>query len=80
MQPFQLAVIEVTPPNPQIAAGTTQQFTATGILTDGTRQDVTSVVTWVSSTPAVATISNATGNQGLATCVLLVGQWVSISN
>ena len=69
MQPFQLAVIEVTPPNPQIAAGTTQQFTATGILTDGTRQDVTSVVTWESSTPAVAAISNAAGNQGLATSV-----------
>ena len=69
MRPFQLTVIEVTPTNPPIAVGTTQQFTATGILTNGTRQDITSIVTWASSAPAVATISNAAGSQGRATGV-----------
>ncbi len=58
----QLLSIAVTPVNPIIALGLTQQFTATGIYTNGPA-NITSAVTWVSSNPTVATISTA----GLAT-------------
>jgi hypothetical protein len=60
-----LVSIEVTPTNPQIALGTSQPFAATGTFTDGTIQDITSEVTWDSSS-ATAQVSNAAGTQGLA--------------
>src|SRR6266516_1554979 len=64
-----LSSIAVTPTNPSIANGTTRQFTATGTFSDSTTQDLTTQVTWSSSSTAVATISNAGGSQGLATSV-----------
>ncbi len=60
-----LASIAVTPANPSIAAGTKQQFAATGTYTDNSTQDLTSQVTWASATTSVATINSA----GLATGV-----------
>jgi hypothetical protein len=62
-----LASIEVTPTNPSTTKGATLQFTATGVYTDNSTQNLTTQVTWASSTTSVATISNATGTQGLAT-------------
>src|SRR6266699_1214736 len=64
-----LSSIAVTPTNPSIANGTTRQFTATGTYSDFTTQDLTTQVTWSSSSTAVSTISNAGGSQGLATSV-----------
>jgi len=64
-----LSSIQVTPTNATIADGTTLQYTATGIFSDGTTQNLTGSVTWASSTSTVATISNATGSKGLATAV-----------
>ncbi len=61
--------IAVTPANPSIAAGTTEQFMATGTYSDGTTQNLTSQVTWASANTSVATISNASGSQGKATAV-----------
>jgi PKD repeat protein len=61
-----LVSIAITPPDPTIALGTTQQFTATGTYSDGTTQDVTNNGHWTSTTAAVATISNSAGKQGLA--------------
>ncbi len=61
-----LVSIVVTPAAVAIAAGTSQQFTATGFFTDTSRQDLTETVAWTSGTPARATISNATGSKGLA--------------
>jgi 6-phosphogluconolactonase (cycloisomerase 2 family) len=61
-----LQSISVTPANPSIPLGNSQQFTATGVYTDGTTQPLTTAVTWSSSSPA-ATISNVAGSQGLAT-------------
>ncbi|RTL13412.1 MAG: hypothetical protein EKK54_00020 [Neisseriaceae bacterium] len=49
------------------ALGVQTQFTATGMYSDGTQQDITSQVTWNSSSTAVATISNATGSNGVLT-------------
>jgi uncharacterized protein YjdB len=65
--PASLVSIQVTPVNPSIARGLTQQFTATGTFTDTTTQDLTASVTWTSSATTVATISNAAGSHGLAT-------------
>jgi uncharacterized protein YjdB len=64
-----LASIDVTPSHPSAALGTTQAFVATGIYTDSSTQDVTNQVTWSSSNPAIATVSNAEGSRGLATTV-----------
>jgi uncharacterized protein YjdB len=59
-----LSSIAVTPVSASIAAGKTQQFTATGTFSDGTTQVLTTGVTWGSSS-ADATISAS----GLATGV-----------
>jgi uncharacterized protein YjdB len=65
--PASLVSIAISPLSPTIALGTTQQFTATGTYTDGSTQNLTSVVTWSSSLSTVAIISNAVGSNGLAT-------------
>jgi len=57
--------IAVTPSNPSVPAGNTQQFTATGTYANGTTANLTSSVTWTSSATGVATINAA----GLATSV-----------
>jgi trimeric autotransporter adhesin len=62
-----LAAIEVSPLSPSISIGTTQQFTATGLYTDGSTTNITSLVAWASSSASVATIGNSSGSQGLAT-------------
>jgi PKD repeat protein len=62
-----LVSIAITPPAPTIPLGATQQFTATGTYSDGSTQGITSVVTWSSSAATVATISNTSGSNGLAT-------------
>ncbi len=67
--PAVLVSIAVTPTNPPIALGTRQQFAATGMFSDLMTQDLTTAVTWQSSAPTVATISNAAGSRGLATSV-----------
>ncbi len=52
-----------------VADGQTKQYTATGIFSDATTQDITTQVTWSSNDVAVATISNVGGDEGLATAV-----------
>jgi trimeric autotransporter adhesin len=64
-----LQSIAVTPANPSVAAGGTEQFTATGSYSDKSTQNITTQVTWASATTSVATISNASGSQGLATAI-----------
>src|SRR6202453_3797165 len=49
-----LVSIAVTPANPSIAKGTTEQFTATGTYSDNSTQNLTSSVTWPSTTGGVA--------------------------
>lgn len=55
--------LSVTPVAPSISAGRNCQFTATGIFSDNSRQDLTASATWSSSSAAVATVSSS----GLAT-------------
>lgn len=64
-----LASIDVTPTNPGLAKGTKRQLTATGTYTDHTSQDLTSQVTWGTSDPSVASVSNAAGSTGLASAL-----------
>ena len=49
--------ITVTPAAPTIALGSMQQFAASGLFSDGSTQDITSVATWTSSTPIVAVVN-----------------------
>ncbi len=60
-----LTSISVTPATASVAAGYTEQFTATGTYSNGTTQNLTSTATWASSATSVATVSSA----GLATSV-----------
>ncbi len=60
-----LTSIAVTPANPTITKGATQQFTATGTYSNSSTANITSQVTWVSGTTSVATITSG----GLATGV-----------
>ncbi len=55
-----LESITVAPSNPTIAAGLTQQFTATGHYSDGTTKTLTNAY-WSSGTTAVATINSSSG-------------------
>lgn len=64
-----LDVINITPAAPTAVEGTTAQFTATGVYSDGSSADITSSVTWISDAPSVASISNAAGTKGLATAI-----------
>ncbi len=64
-----LTSISVTPANPSVPKGETEQFTAIGVFSNDTQENITSEVTWSSATPGVAAISNAAGSDGLATAV-----------
>ena len=64
-----LLSIAVSPTNPSIVLGTTQQFTAAGTYSDSSTKDITTSVTWSSSAGSVATISNTPGSNGKATSV-----------
>jgi uncharacterized protein YjdB len=64
-----LVSISISPASPSVPKGVTQTFAATGLFTDGSTQDLTAQVTWTSSDPTVAAVSNATGSAGLATAL-----------
>ena len=59
-----LQSIAVTPANPSVPKGLTQQFTATGTFSDNSTQNLTNQVTWASATPSVATITAARPGHG----------------
>lgn len=61
-----LQSISVSPVSAMIAAGTTQQFSAKGLYSDGSTQNLTALVSWTSSDFSIATVSGASGSQGLA--------------
>lgn len=51
--------LAVDPSSSSVALGTAAQLKATGTYTDGSRQDLTSTVTWANSEPDIATVSPA---------------------
>lgn len=65
LTPAGLASILVTPANPTLALGASQQFVATGTFADASTQQLSAVV-WTSSSPSVATITNDVTNRGTA--------------
>jgi RHS repeat-associated protein len=54
--PPELMALAVSPDAPTLFAGQTLQLSATGTFTDASTQDVTSTVTWTSSSETVATV------------------------
>jgi hypothetical protein len=62
-----LAAIAVTPKGATVTKGATVQFAAMGTYSDATTQDLTASVTWASSDPAIALLSNDTATKGRAT-------------
>lgn len=64
-----ITTVTITPANPTIAKGQTSQFVATGAFSDSTTQDLTLDADWVSSDPAVATVSNDPATKGFARAI-----------
>jgi large repetitive protein len=66
--PPDLKSIAITPTTSTLSPGATQRFVAMGTFSDGTTQQLASV-TWFSSNPAVAEISNDASNHGTALAI-----------
>lgn len=69
-----LQSITVSPLNPSIPEGLTQQLTVTGVYSDGTTLDITSTANWSSDTLCAATVSSTglvTTITGLNKCAIL---------
>jgi len=64
-----LSSIQVTSQSPTVPKTMRVQFKAIGTFASGDTQDLTSAVTWTSSSSSIATISNASGSIGVATGV-----------
>lgn len=64
--PAILSRLEVRPVEPTALAPTHVQFDALGTFSDATVLNMTQDVTWTSSVPGVASISNVPGSKGLA--------------
>ena len=66
-----LSSLSISPSNPGVLLWQQpeQPFTATGHYSDGSTQDMTAMVTWDSSAPSVAAVSNSNGLEGLTRCV-----------
>jgi hypothetical protein len=68
LTPPNLESIAITPATSTLSPGTTQQFIATGTFSDGSTQQLASV-TWSTSNPAVAQITNDWSNHGVALAI-----------
>ena len=72
-----LVSIAINPHSPSVATGLKQLLSAIGTYADGSTRDLTSVVTWSSSTTGVATVSSAgmltAVSQGTATVAANLG-------
>ena len=68
LTPPDLESIAITPERSTLSPGETQHFIATGTFRDGSRQRLASV-TWNSSDPTVAQISNDASNHGVALAI-----------
>jgi hypothetical protein len=61
--------ITIDPVNPSVAQGTSLQLHATANQKNKTTQQVTTSATWVSADPTTATVSNASGSEGITSGV-----------
>jgi len=60
-----LTELSITPTDPTAAINMTTQFTATGIFSDLTTQDMTAQVDWTSADDTIATVGNDATSKGL---------------
>ncbi len=72
-----LVSIKITPQNLKLPATIETQLSAIGTFSDGQELDLTSAATWTSSTPSVATVSNASNTAGVATGMAVGGTTVT---
>jgi len=63
-----LEYIHIEPWEPEAKVGDIIDFTARGLYSDNTIENLTSAVTWYSSKPSVATVSNSPSFEGETTC------------
>ncbi|HEY0923312.1 ice-binding family protein [Rheinheimera pacifica] len=61
-----LVSIQLTPLNNTLYPGVSWQYSATGVYSDGTSQDISAAVSWASGTAEVATITNNPGDSNPA--------------
>src|SRR5262249_20493069 len=59
----------ITPSVNRLPVGLTLSLTATGTFSDGSTNDISNAVTWTSSAPLVAGVSNDAGSQGDVTAL-----------
>jgi len=64
-----LESIELTPVNPSLEPGQMRWLSATGVFSDSTRRDLTESVSWTSSAPEIATVSEQPSMRGTITGV-----------
>jgi len=67
--PADLISIQITPSVNRLPIGLTLSLNATGTFSDGSTNDVSNQVTWTSSAPLVASVSNDAGSQGDVTAL-----------
>lgn len=66
----ELTSINISPSDPSVADGLTTQFIATGLYSDGSTEDISTAVNWLSSDTSVAVMApDQTTSSGLATAV-----------
>jgi hypothetical protein len=53
-----LKSLSISPANPLVTLGSSQQFTVTGSFSDGSQQDMTQKVSWNSTQPTIAAITS----------------------
>jgi len=64
-----LLTLDIVPVAPSLAVGLTLPLEAYGTYSDSSTLDLTASVTWTSATPAIASVSNASGAEGLLSAV-----------
>jgi len=62
----ELVSLAILPINTSLPNGLSQLFTANGLFTDGSVQNISSQVTWLSSNESVSTIDNNISSKGVA--------------
>jgi hypothetical protein len=67
VSPAALVFVALSPSSVTVANGASAQLAATGFFSDGSSQDLTTTITWSSTDPGVAQISNAPGSEGRVT-------------
>ncbi|MGE0616897.1 MAG: Ig-like domain-containing protein [Bacteriovoracia bacterium] len=61
-----LSSLEISPTNPSAPVGVAQSFVATGIFSDGSKQDLTKSVKWASAEAKFASVDSSGGALGIS--------------